>query len=117
VSIANNSTFTNHACTEDEANVHHVDDLFTSEDGDDIGFSPLQVRFADLVGVLARATRDVAAGEEIHIDYATFRSYPESDSFHMDLLGQICNSGVGMVAPDDGDLLLGLGGPTAKVTN
>ena len=59
--------------------------------------------------MLTRATRDIAAGEELQMDYSTFRSYPESDSFHTDLLGQICNSGVGMVAPDDGDLLLGLG--------
>ena len=117
VSIANNSTFTNHACTEFEANVKYVNDIYTSEDGVEIGFSPLQVRYAELVGVLARATRDIAAGEELQEDYKAFRTYPERDSFHMDLLGRICNAGVGMVAPDGGELLLGLGDPTVMDTN
>ena len=109
VSVANNSTFTNHACTEHEANVKYVDDLYISEDDDDIRFSPFQVRYVELAAVLTRTTRDVEAGEELQMDYASFRSYPGSDSFHVGLLNNICNSGSGMVAPDEGDLLIGYG--------
>ena len=66
-----------------------------------------QVRNAELAAVLTRTTRDVEAGEELQMDYITFRSYPENDSFHINLLNNICNSGYGMVAPDGGDLLIG----------
>ena len=122
VSIANNSTFTNHACTAQEANVKYVDELYISEDGSDIRFSPFQVRYAELVGVLTRATRDVVAGEELQMDYYTFRSYPESDEFHNDILDRICSAGIGMVAPEDGDLLVGftnrsIGASSAGATN
>ena len=41
--------------------------------------------------------------------YYAFRSYPErsDDEFRNDIIGQICKAGIGMVAPDDGDLLIG----------
>ena len=59
---------------------------------------------------MTRTTRDVEAEEELQMDYFTFRRYPETDSFHIDLLNKICNSGLGMVAPEDGDLLIGYSG-------
>jgi hypothetical protein len=53
VSIANNWTFTNHACTEHDANAKCVDDLYIGEDDDDIRFSPFQVRYAELATVVS----------------------------------------------------------------
>ena len=43
VSVANNSTFTNHASTQAEANVKYVEAIFVSEGGDGVRFSPIQV--------------------------------------------------------------------------
>ena len=83
----------------------YVEAIYVSEDGDYVRFSPIQVRYALLVGVLTQTTRDVAAGEELQMDYSAFRSSEEK--FHSDLLSKICNTGSGMVAPGDGDLLLG----------
>ena len=46
-----------------------MDELYISEDGSDIPFfSPFQVRYAEPVGVLTRATRGVAVGEELQMD-------------------------------------------------
>ena len=90
------------ACTEYSANVKFVEEVyFADSQRDDVylGFSPFQVRYADIVGVLTRATRDIAAGEEIQMDHHVFRNGEEK--FHNNLLRQICNSGVGMVGPNE----------------
>jgi hypothetical protein len=103
VSTADNTTFTNHACLESEENSMFLYDFFFDEDDEEIRFSPLQVRFAELVGVLSQATRDIAAGEEIQMNYAEFRSYPEKDDKFKHLLNQICDTGLGLVPVFKGD--------------
>ena len=97
VSTADNTTFTNHACSELEANSMYIYDLFVDEDDEDIRFSPLQVRFSELVSVLSHATRDIAAGEEIQENYISFRANPDKDNVFKGLLDQICDTGLGMV--------------------
>jgi hypothetical protein len=104
VSIANNNTFTNHACTLEERNIHYIEEVDKDEDGKENGFDPVVVRFAQILNTLARSTRVIAAGEEIQCDYAAFRSYGED--FHNELLELMCKKGSGMVAPDDGQILM-----------
>ena len=102
MSTADNTTFTNHACSESEANSVFLYDFFFDEDDEEICFSPLQVRFAELVGVLSQAKRDIAAGEEIQMNYAEFRSYPENDDKFKHFLHQICATGIGLVPVPEG---------------
>jgi hypothetical protein len=97
VSTANNATFTNHACSEFEANSMYMTVLFFNEDDEDISFSPMQVRYSELFAVLVWATRDITAGEEIQENYRAFRTNPRHDVEFMNLLDQICETGLGMV--------------------
>jgi SET domain-containing protein len=95
VSIAGISSFMNHACLEEERNVDPNMYLQYGEDGNaEVQFSPPMNRRAELLGVLAIASRDIMAGEEIAIDYHLLRNaYDELDSF----LKHVCSNGVGLV--------------------
>lgn len=94
VSLGSNATFINHACQNADQNVMYVDKVFESEDDDQlVRFSPFMVRFGELVGVLTHAIRDIAAEEEILMDYTVFRSDDKEVGIHNDMLHRICNSG------------------------
>jgi len=105
VSIASNNTFTNHACSDSEHNVGHLQ--FPSVDGGeeitDNGFSPLVTRRAELISQLAIARKDIMKGEEMMTDYHSFQHNTDIN-FH-DFLETICKTGVGMVKVSDNDEL------------
>merc|ERR1712232_369214 len=105
VSIASNNTFTNHACTESDHNVGHLQ--FPSVDGGeeitDNGFSPLVTRRAELISQLAIARKDIMKGEEMMTDYHSFQH--NTDTIFHDFLEKICKTGVGMVKVKDNDEL------------
>lgn len=108
VSIACTSTFTNHACTKQEANVSWLKPAYESEDGkDDEGlvFSPPFVRRAEVFAQLMVASKNIKAGDEILQNYITFRTSP--DKKYKEFLNTMCNEGVGLVSDsaDDGDEL------------
>lgn len=96
VSIACNNSFTNHACTKEEETTMEVIDIHYSEDGiSDVFFSPPVSRRADLLGALVMTSRDVKAGEELAMDYNSFREDPDYE--FKELLRQMCDEGVGLV--------------------
>jgi SET domain-containing protein len=102
VSIACNTTFINHGCTDAEINAEWVKDLYVNDDvGDYPRFSPFLTRRGEIAGVLAQATRDIQVGEEIVCDYRSFRSYDDDDAELEELLERICDHGVGLVSSDD----------------
>ena len=96
-SIASNNTFTNHGCTDWEKNAAYVSDILTNEDGDFVGFSPVLQRYAQLSNHLVVAGRDITVGEDIMMDYSTFRSSQAEKDKHAELLASICGNGVGHV--------------------
>lgn len=107
VSIASNNTFTNHACTAEERNVGYIESAYEGEDSEDVSFSPVLARRAEIFSILSTALRDIHAGEEIMCDYLTFRTYggegnPEFDAF----LSRVCRQEDGLVpvgTPEDDD--------------
>lgn len=96
VSVANNSTFTNHACTKEEENVNYVEGIYLNENGAEINFCPALVRYGSLVGILATAARDIEAGEELQMSYSHFRTYRQEALD--ELMENMCNSGSGLVS-------------------
>jgi hypothetical protein len=100
VSIASNNTFTNHACSSNEANVGHVSIAYVDESGMEPGFSPPLMRRAHLFSVLTMTNRDMKAGDEILMDYSLFRS--NVDPEFQSLLESMCHKGIGLV-PTVGD--------------
>lgn len=100
VSVGSNATFVNHGCTEEERNVVSIEDVFVGEDGDDILFSPMLVRFGELTTVLIHTMRDIAAGEEIQMDYADCTDIARNEE-----LMKMCSTGVGSIDPIDGHSL------------
>ena len=98
VSIACKNTFTNHACTDEEANAGYIGEIFENEDGGSIGFNPVITRKADIVGTLTVALQDIPAGTEIQTDYSSFRTYEDED--FTNFLNKVCTTGVGKVSVD-----------------
>lgn len=103
VSVACNTTFINHGCTEPEVNTGWIKELYLNADGDFAKFSPFLTRRGEIAGVLAYATRDIQAGEEIACDYHSFRSY-DDDLELEELIDRICDEGVGLVSTSDADI-------------
>uniref|UniRef100_A0A7S4QLP6 SET domain-containing protein n=1 Tax=Ditylum brightwellii TaxID=49249 RepID=A0A7S4QLP6_9STRA len=95
VSIANNNTFTNHACREEDKTAAAVPGVGFDEDGNEILFSPLQLRRKEL-GILTVATRDLSSGDEIMMDYSSFRTSDPNGDYER-FLKTMCNTGEGMV--------------------
>mmetsp|Transcript_47041 Transcript_47041/g.71119 ORF Transcript_47041/g.71119 Transcript_47041/m.71119 type:complete len:98 (+) Transcript_47041:2124-2417(+) len=58
-------------------------------------FSPLQLRRKEL-GILTVATRDLSSGDEIMMDYSSFRTSDPNGDYER-FLKTMCNTGEGMV--------------------
>lgn len=104
VSIASNNTFTNHACTKDEQNVMgfpYTNDVELRE-RINRAFSIFNLRRPRLA-MATRALRGIKSEETILIDYSDFRS--EEDQKFTQFLQGICATGVGLVNPDDGNVI------------
>lgn len=102
VSVANNNTFTNHACTKADAKVRafpYSDDPKLLDQVDHSTFSVVLNRHPKLA-MATGALRDIKKGEEIMMDYSDFRS--EEDIKFTEFLDGICNTGVGLVDASDG---------------
>lgn len=99
VSVASVSTFINHACSKEEANIGCLESAYVDGDGEEVAFSPPYLRRNEVVEQLIVANRDIHVGEEILQDYSSFR--PESDHEYKSYLQDMCKSGIGMVPVDD----------------
>jgi hypothetical protein len=103
VSGSCNNTFTNHGCTKEEQNLSPVNYVFDDEDKTgDVAFSPVLFRRPAVISVLAMARVDISAGDELMIDYSTFRS--EGNTEFTSFLSSICESGEGLVPIEDEDI-------------
>ncbi len=101
VSVASNNTFTNHGCSEDVRNVKAFP--VTNGDAVDFNFFNIVLTRRPQLAMSTGAVRDIKKGEEITMDYAAFRTYPERK--YTDFLNGICNTGVGLVDASDGHSL------------
>ena len=97
--MATNQTFTNHACDAKYATVSTIEDFTESVDkGIDVGFSPAITRRGEMVGILSVSRRDLLAGEEITIDYKSFREDSTKDpEFEKFLSQSLCEDNIGLV--------------------
>ena len=105
VSIACNNTFTNHGCTTEQVNTHWMPDMYFGEDNyPDTPFSPPMFRKSALLSVIVATVRDVKAGEEIMVDYSTFRDASldtTEDVGFQKFLSEMCDKGIGLVPANE----------------
>jgi len=92
-----NATFTNHACEVEDQAVSYIEEVFNEEVE---AFSPVLMRRVHTLNQLAVAVRDLEAGEEVMIDYTSFRV--ENADF-VEWLDGVCQTGVGLVPVEDND--------------
>ena len=96
VSVANMNTFSNHACNEEDQSVESTDGLAYDKEEGEIMFSPLAYRRKNMF-MFTVAARDIKAGEEIQMDYSSFRT--ELTEEYSALLKSFCD-GEGLVPVD-----------------
>eukprot|EP00816_Leptocylindrus_hargravesii_P010224 CAMPEP_0196821874 /NCGR_PEP_ID=MMETSP1362-20130617/81315_1 /TAXON_ID=163516 /ORGANISM="Leptocylindrus danicus, Strain CCMP1856" /LENGTH=834 /DNA_ID=CAMNT_0042201249 /DNA_START=427 /DNA_END=2931 /DNA_ORIENTATION=- len=102
VSTSSTNTFINHSCNEKEETVHPAYSIFSDIDGSYVGFLPPVMRRPEITGITSVAKRDIMAGEEIRVDYRSFRSdmryHPSFEEF---LSESICKNKHGFVHVDE----------------
>ncbi len=104
VSIASTNTFTNHGCTEKDQNAGAFP--FSSDEKMLDASNPtlsIVINRRPQFGMVTVATRNIKKGDEIMMDYISFRTYP--DEKFTEFLAGICKTGVGLVDAQDGSNL------------
>jgi hypothetical protein len=76
--------------------VEFLKGAYAGEGSNDTAFSPPLTRRSHLFGMLVHTTRDVKAGEEIMVDYMTFRN-DDQDPDMRKFLDTICAEGIGLI--------------------
>lgn len=103
VSVANNNTFTNHGCTDKERNVKaypYSDDPAIIEIAERTFYFSIVMSRRPQLSMATGAMRDIKKGQEIAMDYSSFRT--DSDETFTEFLDGICNTGIGLVDATDG---------------
>jgi hypothetical protein len=99
--FANNNTFVNHACSDQEVNTGGCNFIFVSEDNEpDVSFSPVINRHPHLAGISQCAIRNINAGDEIVMDYSVFAPIIEERPYFQLFLTEMCQGGKGLVVGD-----------------